>query len=76
MVGCTHAAEKNAISMSLCTLDEDPSHDLLPTGLTCKQLAAVCGARADRERSDGAPMWITSITSSVARVKWARAQLD
>ena len=50
--------------LSLCMLDEDalsalvaavPSDDLLPTGLTCKQFAAVCGARTDRERSGGAP---------------------
>ena len=68
--------------MPLCTLSEDalsalvaavPSDDLLPTGLTCKQLTAVCGARADRERSDGAPRWVTSISSSVARAKWAIA---
>jgi hypothetical protein len=68
--------------MPLCTLSEDalsalvaavPSDDLLPTGLTCKKLADVCGARADRERSNGKPRWITSIMFSVARVKWAIA---
>ena len=70
------------MTLSIFSLNDDslstllatvPSDDLLPTGLTCKQLAAVCGARADRERSDGAPRWGTSITSSITRVKWAIA---
>jgi len=48
-----------------------PRDDLLPAALSCKPLATVCKARADREREKDGPRWITAATSRLARMKWA-----
>ena len=75
---------KNQRKMLLIDIDTDslrfvvikvPAGDLLPTALSCKQLGALCIANAHqlRNKRGGGPLWQTSITFSLSRIKWAQS---
>lgn len=51
-----------------------PSGDLLPVALACRALAQACTARASLERQQGKTPWMTSITASVSRIRWAMTE--
>ena len=48
-----------------------PSTDWLCVALTCPTLGMVCDEHAQLHRTTGTPRWVTCITSSLSRMKWA-----
>ena len=48
-----------------------PSEDWLCVALVCMTLCAVCTEHAKSNREDEEPLWITAVTSTLPRVKWA-----